>query len=145
MVNYLDRARRLREERGDTQQTLADYLGVSRTTYVKYEAGTSEPPIAALIRLADYYHVTLDDLLGHDAGNSVEQAARLRLASGINPHFFELTPHARSRVSDYIDDLFAAAQNRLSLDTPGDGSDPVAESARRMLSSILEAERVKKA
>lgn len=47
------------------QQEVADALGVSRATYANYETGRRTPDIDTLIRLADIYGITLDELTGH--------------------------------------------------------------------------------
>lgn len=46
------------------QKDVADYLGVNRTTYVKYETGASQPDNDTLSRLADFFGVSVDYLLG---------------------------------------------------------------------------------
>jgi transcriptional regulator with XRE-family HTH domain len=56
--------RSLREDHDKTQQELADYLNVKQTTYSKYELGKINIPIEVFIKLADYYHVSVDYLLG---------------------------------------------------------------------------------
>lgn len=48
------------------QKDIADILGVDRTTYTKYESGASEPDIATLIQLADFFGVTVDYLISHE-------------------------------------------------------------------------------
>ena len=60
------RIRELREDRDLTQTVLADYLGVRQTTYSKYELGRIEVPVEVLIKLADYYQVSLDYLVGRE-------------------------------------------------------------------------------
>ena len=61
----------LRKSIKKTQIELADYLGVTQTSYRRYENGEAEPNIERLIKLADYYHVTLDYLVGRKFGNDV--------------------------------------------------------------------------
>ena len=39
-------------------------LGMSQTGYSKYETGTNDIPTAILIKLADFYNVSVDYLLG---------------------------------------------------------------------------------
>ena len=56
--------RNLREDNDKTQQELADYLHIKQTTYSKYELGKINIPIESLVKLADYYHVSLDYLVG---------------------------------------------------------------------------------
>ncbi|MDD6491470.1 MAG: helix-turn-helix transcriptional regulator [Firmicutes bacterium] len=63
-MNYTTRIRNLREDSDKTQQEIADYLGTSQTMYARYERGANEMPIRHLIKLAQYYHVSLDYLCG---------------------------------------------------------------------------------
>lgn len=58
------RLRDLREDADRKQKELAELLNVSQTTYSRYESGALDIPSAALIKLADYYHVTVDYILG---------------------------------------------------------------------------------
>jgi transcriptional regulator with XRE-family HTH domain len=58
------RLKRLREEQGLNQGTLARHLGISKSSIAKYEAGVHTPPASALMRLAATLNVTLDGLLG---------------------------------------------------------------------------------
>ena len=58
------RIRDLREDRDLTQKKIADYLGMSQTGYSKYEVGENDIPTAILIKLADFYEVSVDYLLG---------------------------------------------------------------------------------
>ena len=63
-MDYITRIRNLREDSDKTQQEIADYLGTSQTMYARYERGANEMPIRHLIKLAKYYHVTMDYLCG---------------------------------------------------------------------------------
>lgn len=47
-----------------TQQDLADWLGIERSTYGKYETGHSEPTFDTLCRLADFFNVSVEYLMG---------------------------------------------------------------------------------
>ena len=62
----MERLKELRTAQKLTQQQMADYLGVDRTTYVKYETDKSEPTFDTLQKLADYFGVTVDFLMGRD-------------------------------------------------------------------------------
>ena len=53
-----------RKRRGYTQQQMADFLQVHRTSYTKYELGTIDPPLDILCRMADILDCTTDELLG---------------------------------------------------------------------------------
>jgi len=56
--------RNLREDNDKKQIELANYLNVKQTTYSKYELGKINVPIEIFIKLADYYDVSVDYLLG---------------------------------------------------------------------------------
>lgn len=58
------RIRDLREDNDKTQQQIADYLIMNLGVYRRYENGTREIPVWALIKLAEYYHVSTDYILG---------------------------------------------------------------------------------
>ena len=66
---YLARLRDLREDRDMTQAQVASLLGIDQRVYSNYETGKREIPLRHLIVLADYYHVTVDYLLGRDTKN----------------------------------------------------------------------------
>lgn len=56
-----------RKKIGLSQDDIAKKLGVHNTTYGNWELGKTEPDIKNLIKLADYYNVTVDELLGREA------------------------------------------------------------------------------
>lgn len=61
---FSDRLRYLRKKCGYSQTAVAKELGYVYTTVSNYERGTNEPTISNLIRLAEYFDVSLDYLLG---------------------------------------------------------------------------------
>ena len=66
-MNYQLRIRDLREDRDLSQTELAKLLDVHQTTYSDYELGNLNVPIPVLHKLADFYHVSVDYLLGRTA------------------------------------------------------------------------------
>lgn len=58
------RVRELREDQGLTQTQIAKMLGMSQTGYSKYETGENDIPTAILIKLAQFYGVSTDYMLG---------------------------------------------------------------------------------
>lgn len=59
-----DILRMLRERMGITQSEAARRMGIVRTTYSNYEAGNREPDNETLKKIADFYGVSVDFLLG---------------------------------------------------------------------------------
>lgn len=58
------RLKELREGRRIYQRELAEILGMSFRGYQNYETGQSEPKLATLVAIADYYQVSIDYLVG---------------------------------------------------------------------------------
>jgi transcriptional regulator with XRE-family HTH domain len=58
-----NRIRELREDNDLNQTKVAKMLEMSQTGYSKYETGENDIPTAILIKLADYYDVSVDYLL----------------------------------------------------------------------------------
>ncbi|MEJ9151056.1 helix-turn-helix transcriptional regulator [Bacillus smithii] len=59
-----NRLKELRIKRNLTQEDIAKILGVARTTYAMYEQGQREMDYELLLKLADYYKVSLDYIFG---------------------------------------------------------------------------------
>ena len=57
---YLRRLRDLREDHDLKQKDVAAMLGIQQTVYSRYERGFQNIPLELLVKLADYYRVTLD-------------------------------------------------------------------------------------
>lgn len=58
------RIRDLREDHDWNQEYVAEKIGITQTTYSKYELGKVNIPLDMIIKLADLYHVSLDYLTG---------------------------------------------------------------------------------
>ena len=59
------RLKELRKSKGLSQLRLATDLNTTQNTISRYETGEREPGIAELIKIADYFHVSVDYLIGH--------------------------------------------------------------------------------
>ena len=64
MIAAGDRLRDLREDKGKTQAEISSLLGTTQQIYSRYETNRTDLPLRHLIKLADYYHVSTDYLLG---------------------------------------------------------------------------------
>ena len=60
----MDRLKDLREDRDLTQKQIAKILGCSQTTYSRYETGNLNVPVDILKKLAKFYKVSIDYLIG---------------------------------------------------------------------------------
>lgn len=55
----------IRQQTGKTQEIVAKDLGMKKQTYQNYELEKREPGIDTLIKIADYFRVSVDDIIGH--------------------------------------------------------------------------------
>lgn len=66
-INIGENIRRLRRERGITQGQLAEKLNITNAAVSKWERGDSFPDITMLFPIADYFGISIDELMGHDS------------------------------------------------------------------------------
>lgn len=64
MMKLAERMKELRAERNLSQAKIATDLKIGVATYCRYELGMREPGASLLDRMADYYGVSVDYLLG---------------------------------------------------------------------------------
>ena len=62
----------LRHRKGVTQEVLAKQLGVTNQTISKWESGQCYPDIQLLPEIADFFGVSVDELLGHTAQSGLD-------------------------------------------------------------------------
>ena len=75
--------RRLRDERGITQEALAEALNVTPQTVSKWERGTSMPDVQMLPRIAVYFGVTIDQLFAMAPGQQMERIENQIYSQGL--------------------------------------------------------------
>ena len=63
--------KKIREEKGLTQQKLSEKIKLSRSTIAMYETGGSEPDLLTLSNLADILGTSVDQLLGRESSPAV--------------------------------------------------------------------------
>lgn len=69
----LVRLKMLRREKGITQKKLAEIIGTTQQSINKYENHNIEPDISTLITMADYFHISVDYLIGHSESRQTEE------------------------------------------------------------------------
>jgi len=69
----------LRYQKGITQEKLADFLGVSKASVSKWETGQSMPDIAHLPKLAAFYDVTIDEMMGYESTLTLKEVKNFYL------------------------------------------------------------------
>ncbi|MDO5409829.1 MAG: helix-turn-helix transcriptional regulator [Lachnospiraceae bacterium] len=76
-LNIADNIVRLRHDKKITQEQLAEFIGVTKASVSKWENSQSTPDITLLPRLATFFDVTVDELIGYTPQLSKEQIQKL--------------------------------------------------------------------
>ena len=71
-MNFCDRLKNAREDRDISQQEMADLLNITQSNYSKIETGIQEPSLNQLMIIAEYFNLTIDELLGVDPDKYVK-------------------------------------------------------------------------
>ena len=127
---------RIRKENRLTQEDLATFLGVTKASVSKWETGQSYPDIELLPRIATYFGISIDELLGYEPQMSRQAiriiCAKLRKAFAEEP--FEQAHDACKRlVRDYFScypllvQIASLYLNHMNLASPEERDGLVAE------------------
>lgn len=90
----VERLKALRKEKRLYQEDVAKELGIPKTTYASYEQGKSEPSLETVAKLAVYFGVTSDYLLG--LANAPDESITPDILQG-------LPPEAQRDVLQYVE------------------------------------------
>ena len=110
-MDFSEKSKYLRKEKGISQVQLADALQVSKACISMIEIGKNEPTAHTLIRYADFFQCSTDYLLGRedDFGNITipPQSARLFSAEEekLLADFRKLPSDLRRRMMGYLEKL----------------------------------------
>lgn len=91
--------RRIMEERGTTQDELANFLGVTRQSISCYCGGDTSPTIETLVKIADYFNVSVDWLLRNEGDPARKPTAVDEL--GLSPSLIRKIKQSRELALKY--------------------------------------------
>ena len=94
------RLKELREIRKMSQAELADILDVAQQTVASWERGKSSPNYELLQRIADYFHVSTDYILGREEKRL--PFAALPVVGNIIKMLAALSPQKQEQAASYI-------------------------------------------
>ena len=126
MSLFSDNIKYLRVNKSLTQQGVADKLMITRARLLKYEDGTSQPPIELLKKISNYYHVSIDILVSVDL-RKIPMDDLLKLddnrillpitVDSQGENFIEIIPHKAKAgyTSGYADPEFIENLQQISL------------------------------
>lgn len=103
---------KLRKEKGVTQKDLAEYLQISRQAYANYEAGNRNPDFETLIKISEYFNVSVDYLLGKDSEPQKEKPTE---DGELSENRRKLIEWAQTVPEDKVDSVLQALQSILAI------------------------------
>lgn len=111
----MERLKELRNKQHLSQVKMAEKLGIPRTTYTHYESGRSEMDYSMLCKLADFFGVTVDELLGRTSSDifdnaRIEQPEILQL-------YERMTPEEQNNLVNYARGLISGRELRASYES----------------------------
>ena len=95
------RLKELRAGREMSQQELADALHIARSTLASYEVGDREPDFETAGRLADFFGVSVDYLLGHSNAATVGEQPAAYQANDLAARWPDLSPDRRRTAMEW--------------------------------------------
>ena len=107
------RLRHLRTERNLSQLDVANYLGISRTAYNKYENGFSQPS-RTIKKLAELFCVSTDYILGTDTPGIEQQVMDISMEKQIKK-YLALNEKSRYIVDTLVNKLYQDEQTNKSI------------------------------
>lgn len=100
--------KKLREENKISQQKLANELKVSQSTVGMWENGKNKPEFDTLIKIADYFNVSVDYLLGKSENKKMPADENIsELDKKLINLLLDLSPDEIQRVRDFVQGLKA--------------------------------------
>ncbi|SEP38571.1 DNA-binding transcriptional regulator, XRE-family HTH domain [Mucilaginibacter sp. OK283] len=100
-----DNIKRIREEKSLTQQQIADLVSMHRSNYSKVESGQRELSVVALNKVAQYFNITLDELVNMESSMPHEVTVEDKTTVEQIKLIQELDPDDKSMIFKMIDTM----------------------------------------
>lgn len=104
MNQFSERLKKLRVERKVTQRQLGKHLDFGATAIVNYESGRNEPAIDTLIKLAEYFGVSVGYLIGSEK-DAVQKSRLTQQQRELLAAFSQLSQMQRESLLDFLKTL----------------------------------------
>lgn len=118
-----ERLRELREKKGDKQQDIALKLGITQQIYSNYEIGKNDLPLRHLLRLADYYGVSTDYLLGRSSYPKLPPVLSASFIQNVSVESFlcrivSFSDNSKRQLVEYVNYLTYLENSKKKQDPP---------------------------
>ncbi|MBQ4574592.1 MAG: helix-turn-helix transcriptional regulator [Clostridia bacterium] len=136
--------RKLRKERGNTQDDLAIHLGISVQAVSKWERGDGFPDITLLPYIATYYEVTVDDILGcnslrkQEDIESFKKQAQILINNGKRKERLKLCREMQKKYPNDEDVLYNLMYDLWAVDHVKNSEEIICIAAKLLKSDSLE-------
>ena len=87
-LNFAENFKRLRKEKGITQEKVAEVLEVSGQSVSRWELGICYPDLEMLPSIANYFDVTVDSLLSNDVNSKINSFTAISYCSFVYTYSF---------------------------------------------------------
>lgn len=106
-MNFPKRLVTTRKAQGFTQQSLADAVSMHVNQIKKYEAGTAQPTLTAMIKLAQTFHISLDELVFEEGERGPDEDLRLQFEA-----ISRMTPEEKKIIKALLDGMIIKHQTQ---------------------------------
>ena len=106
---------KIRTLNNKTQKQVANDILVSPKTYNNYENGNTEPDFKTLIKLANYFHVSIDYLLEHECVNKLDLSSLTPEQKRVVEIVQNLNTKNSERLLAYAEGLLAGQEEQLEI------------------------------
>ena len=100
---FSQRLKKLRAEKGVVQKDVANYLNITTSAYGFYEQGKRVPDTEIMIKLSDYFNVSLDYLLGKTDIRNYTDDPSITIALHSDTDYDDLPDEAIKEINGFID------------------------------------------
>lgn len=117
MGDFQNIFRKLRTSSNLTQSAIAEKIGISRSTIGMYETGAREPDFETLEKIADYFNVDIDFLLGRTNQTTMlpETIGKYSKTHELDIIYEQLSNHNQRKVLTYSKNLLSTQQMEDAL------------------------------
>lgn len=103
MATFSDRLKDERIKKGLTQTELAKTLFLGQTSVSKYESGKQIPEMPTLQKIADFFGISIDYLLGKTDIRNYTEDPNITIALNSETNYDDLPDEARQEINNFIE------------------------------------------